>query len=241
MQDKEFRTGVIRPIECVKNGFELIKSDYWLLLAIWLVGGIIGSITLFIAAGAMTAGTFYCYLRKIDGETVAFDDLWKGMQWFGPALVVMLLIVVPMIFIYGIIYVPIILSAVMGSNLSQDELMGLFFGALAIDLVLVFLMVCIHTLLIFSFQLIVDRNLGAIKAMTTSARAVMANLGGVGGLMAVNFGLVVAGYLAFCVGIYFVIPIIIAANVVAYRMVFPRADFRRFEPPHPSVYGGGVV
>ncbi len=222
MQNREFNSGVIKPIECAKEGFELIKSDYWLLFAIWLVGGVLGAISLFIAAGAMTCGTFYCYLRKVDGEPIKFDDLFKGMQWFLPGLIVMLIILVPMLTVYVVIYVPIVLAAIMGSKLSQDEMMGLLIGAFAVDLVLIVIMVCIHTLIIFSFPLIVDRNLGAVKAMTTSARAVFKNLGGVVGLFLVNFVLALVGQLALCIGIYFVIPIIIAANVVAYRKVFPR-------------------
>jgi hypothetical protein len=236
MSGPEFRRGVVRPIECVKEGFELIRGEYWLLFAIWLVGGVIGSITLLIAAGAMTCGTFYCYLRKIDGEPVNFDDLWKGMQWFLPGLVVMLVIVVPMIIVYAVIYVPIVMSAVMGSRLSQDELLGLLIGAFAVDLVLIVIMICTHTLLIFTFPLIVDRNLGTVKAMTTSARAVIGNLGGVAGLFAVDFVLVLAGQLALCVGVYFVIPVIIAGNTVAYRKIFPREGGRLLEPPPPAAY-----
>lgn len=221
MQNIEIRTGVIKPIECVKEGFALIKSEYWLLFAIWLVGGMIGSISLLIAAGAMTCGTFYCFLKKIDGKPISFDDLFKGMQWFLPGLIVMAIIAVPMILVFGILYFPIIMSAVMGSKLSQDELMTMFLGAIAVDLVVTVIMVCIHTLLIFSFPLIVDRGLGAFSAMGTSAKAVLKNLGGVTGLFVVNFGLALAGELAFCIGIYLVIPIIIAANVVAYRKIFP--------------------
>ena len=40
MTNTEFKTGVISPIDCVKEGFELIKKDYWLLFAIGLVGGL---------------------------------------------------------------------------------------------------------------------------------------------------------------------------------------------------------
>ncbi|CAN5285309.1 hypothetical protein BH20ACI2_BH20ACI2_12590 [soil metagenome] len=127
----------------------------------------------------------------------------------------------------------------MGSHLSQDELIGLIIGALIVDVALIVMMVCVHTLLIFTFPLIVDRNLGAFKAMITSAKAVFGNLGGVAGLFGVNFGLALAGQLAFCVGIYFVIPVIIAGNVVAYRKVFPRED-RRIEPPPPSAYSREV-
>lgn len=239
MQNLEFNTGVIKPIECAKEGFERIKSEFWLMLAIWLVGGLIGGVSMGIAAGAMTCGTFYCFLRKIDGEPVKFDDLWKGMQWFGSGLVVMLFILVPMLLVYALIYIPFLLAAAMGGNLSEGELMGLLAGAFAIDFVLIVIMVCIHTLLIFSFPLIVDRNLGAFQAMSTSARAVFKNMGGVVGLILVNFVLVLGGYIALCIGVYAAIPVIIAANVVAYRKVFPRLDDRRFEPPPISAYGGG--
>lgn len=239
MEPREFHTGVIRPVECVKEGFELIKSDYWLLFAIWLVGGMLGGLSLFIAAGAMTCGTFYAYLKKIDGFPVKFEDLFKGMQWFGSGLVVMLFIVVPILVVYAVIYVPVVMAGVMGNKLSQDEFMAMLLGALAVDLVLVVIMVCVHTLLMFAFPLIVDRNLGAFTAMATSARAVLKNLGGVVGLFAVNFVLALAGYVALCIGIYFVIPIIIAGNVVAYRRVFPRIEDRSHEPPPIGAYGGG--
>ena len=58
MNEFEIRSGVIKPVECVKEAFVLIKSDYWLLFAIWIVGAMIGGVTLMIAGGAMTAGTF---------------------------------------------------------------------------------------------------------------------------------------------------------------------------------------
>jgi len=235
----EFNRGVIKPIECAKEGFELIKSDYWLLLAISLVGGLIGGISMMIVAGAMTCGIYYAYLKKIDGHSVQFDDLWKGFQWFVPGLVLMILICLPLIVIYAVIFIPFFLSASMGGRLSQDELMALLIGSLAIEFVLALIMVALHTLLIFSFPLIVDRNLGVIAAITTSAKAVMANLGGCIGLILVNFVLIIAGYLAFCVGVYFVLPIIVAANVVAYRKVFPSLDDRSHEPPPVSAYGGG--
>ena len=97
MTNTEFRTGVISPVECVKEGFERIKKDYWLLFAISLVGALIGGATMYILLGAMACGMFYAYLNAIDGKPVVFDDLWKGMNYFGPGLVVTLLIFVPAI------------------------------------------------------------------------------------------------------------------------------------------------
>jgi uncharacterized membrane protein len=73
--------------------------------------------------------------------------------------------------------------------------------------------------------------------MKTSARAVWANVGGVAGLVAVNVGLVLVGYILLCIGIYFVLPIIIAGNVVAYRRVFPSLEMRtNLSPPPPDSY-----
>ncbi|MCA1589847.1 MAG: hypothetical protein LC730_02725, partial [Acidobacteria bacterium] len=187
MLPTEFRTGVIRPIECVKHGFALIKEDFWLLFAVWLVGALIGGLTLYVMMGAMICGIYYVYLKKIDGFPVAFEDLWKGMEWFVPGLVVVAAIIVPMFIIYGFIYFPFLAIAISGERMSQDELVSLIFGVLAIDFVLIVFMVGFHTLLVFAIPLVVDRNLGAIAAMKTSARAALANLGGVTGLVGVNF------------------------------------------------------
>ena len=132
MQQLEFRTGVISPVECMKEGFELIKSDYWLMLAISLVGALIGGISMMVLTGAMICGTFYCYLRKIDGEPVKFDDLWKGMQWLVPGLVVMAMIIIPILFVYAAFYISFIVAAVMGSKLDEGELLGLFVGMVVV-------------------------------------------------------------------------------------------------------------
>jgi hypothetical protein len=238
MNNTEFRTGVIKPVECVKEGWELIKNDYWILFAVSLVGGIIGGFSLYILLGAMVCGIFYCYLQAIDGERVSFEGLWKGFSYFAPGLVVTLFIVVPMIVVYAIIYAPFVMAMVMGSKLSESEMMTLLFGAIAVDLVVIVIMVCFHTLLMFSFPLIVDRNLSGFQAMKTSARAVWKNMGGVVGLILVNFVLAFLGYLALCIGLYFVIPVMIAGNVVAYRKVFPAPNERNFNPPSPQFYQG---
>jgi len=221
MQNTEFRTGVIKPIECLKEAWELIKPDYWLLFAVTIVGVLIGGMTLYILLGGMMCGIYFVYLKRIDGGPVVFEDLWKGLSWFVPGLVVTVFIMVPFLIVYGVIYVPLIMAAIMGERMSENELLSLLGGIFAVDLILMVAMVCLHTLIIFAFPLIVDRGLGGFRAMLVSAKAVWKNLGGVAGLYAVNFVLALAGLLAVCVGIYLVIPVLLAANLVAYRKVFP--------------------
>lgn len=238
MQNTEFRTGVIRPVECFKEGWELIKAQYWLLFAVSLVGMLIGGATMYILLGAMVCGIFYCYLQKIDGKTFQFEDLFKGFNYILPGLVVVLFIVVPMIVVYAGIYFPVLAAILMGSKLSESDFMALLTGSLIVDFIFIVVMVCLHTLLMFAFPLIVDRNLSGWQAMKTSARAVWNNLGGVAGLWAVGFAVNLVGLMIFCIGVYLTIPILIAGNIVAYRKVFPRQNEPVFNPPTPDAYRG---
>lgn len=235
----EFKTGVIRPVECFKEGWALIKDQYWLLFGITLLGVLIGGASMYILMGAMMCGMYYCYLQKIDGKTVELDGLWIGFQKWLPSLVLMLLIIVPMIFVYIIIYVPFIAAVVMGQNLSPEELTGLFIGALAFDMVVIVLMVCFHTLLIFSFPLIIDRNLGAWESITVSAKAVWKNLGGIAGMIGVAMvGSFAAVFLTCGLGAYFLMPIMLAGYAVAYRKIFPATGNSNFNPPPLNAFQG---
>jgi len=235
----EFKTGVIRPVECFKEGWALIKDQYWLLFGVTFVGIIIGSFSMYILLGAMICGIYYCYLQKIDGKTVDFDGLWVGFKKFLPSFVLMLLIFVPMIAVYIIIYIPFIMAAVMGSKLSSNELTQLFVGAIFIDAILIFLMTCLHTLLIFSFPLIIDRNLGAWQSIVTSAKAVWKNLGGIAGMIGVVFVASIAVTIFTCgIGVYFLMPIMFAGYAVAYRKIFPIFHDQNFNPPPPGAFQG---
>jgi hypothetical protein len=237
MTNTEFRTGVIKPVECVKEGFERIKNDYWLLFAILLVGALIGGVTMYVLGGAMFCGIFFAYIKAIDGKPVTFDDLWKGMDYFVPGLVVILVMIVPMFGYYIFAYVTIVAAIFGGAQAGEAGLVGALVVVGIIDLLLLIALVCFHTLFTFALPLIVDRKLGAIDALKTSARAVWANLGGVAGLIVVNMGLVLLGYIALCIGLYFVLPIIIAGNVAAYRRVFPSLETRPdYNPPPPDAY-----
>lgn len=238
MNKEEFQTGVIRPVECYKEGWELIKGQYWILFAISIVGMIIGGFSLYILLGAMVCGMFYCYFQVIDGETAELESLFKGFNYFKPSLLVIAVIVIPMIVVFSIIYIPVILMLT-GSTMSEDEMFTFFITTIAVEFIVAIIMVCLHTLLMFAFPLIVDRNLSGWQAIKTSAKAVWQNLSGVAGLWAVGFGIGMVGYLLLCIGIYFTIPIIIAGNAVAFRKVFPKEGSIIYNsPPPPNAYQG---
>jgi uncharacterized membrane protein len=238
MNPVEYRSGVIKPIECYKEAWELIKNHFWLLLGVVFVGGLIGGASMYILFGAMSCGIYYCYLKVIDRQNFKFEDLFKGFNYWLPGLLVGLLFIVPMLILYAIIYVPTLVAIAANPRIKPDELLVIMGASFAFDLVFTFFMVCLHTLIIFSFPLIVDKNLSAMQAIKVSAKAVWANLKGVAGLFGVGFILCLIGMAAFCLGIYFVVPLMMGANTVAYRKIFPSGENPNLNPPPPNYYQG---
>lgn len=230
----EFSTGVIRPVECYKEGWELLKPHFWILFAITLVGMLIGGATLYILLGGMVCGIFFCYLKAVEGIEPTLDDLFKGMKYLAPGLLVVAVMVIPTIIVIATVYVPLLAATIMGSGMSSDELYALLAGTFALEFVFALFMVCLHTLLLFAFPLIVDKELSGFGAMKLSARAVWKNLSGVAGLWAVGFLVSLAGYLLLCIGIYLAIPLVLMAHTVAYRKVFPGSVAGRFEESAPE-------
>ncbi len=237
MSNEQFNVGVIKPVECLKEAWELIKPQYWILFAVTIIGVMIGGMTMYILLGVMMCGIYLCYLQAIDGQRVEIETLFKNFKLFLPSLLLVIVMIVPAIIVIAVIYVPLLIAAIMGSKLSQAELMTLLFGSFAIEIVVAIIMVCLHTLLMFAFPLIVDRNLSSLQAMKLSAKAVWKNLGGVTGIWVLMFLLNLAGMLVFCVGIYFTIPLLLATQLVAYRKVFPKPNNQKFNtPPMPNTY-----
>lgn len=238
MTQTEFKTGVIRPIECLKEAWELTKSQYWLLFAITIVGMVIGGISFYILLGSMLCGVYLCYLQVIDGKTAEFDNLFKNIKgYFLPSLPIVILFIVPIFLVFGAVYVPFIYATIMGARISEDELFTIIITSIIVDFFIAIIMACFHTLLMFAFPLIVDRNLSGWQAIKLSCKSVWKNLGGVTGLWAVLFGINLLGMLACVIGVYLTIPLGLATQIVAYRKVFPKIDNEIFNnPPPPSAY-----
>lgn len=217
----EFRTGVLRPVEIYKEAWELIKGQYWMVFAVVLVGMIIGSAVPIVLLGPMMCGIYLVLFTVLSGRAVDFGQLFKGFDFFMPSLGLAVVIMVPTFILIFAIYIPMFVMAMAAPRMSESEVIAAIAGIFAVEVVIAVFMVCLHTLLIFAFPLIVDKKMGTVDSIKTSARAVWQNLSGVVGLFAVGFVVCIVGYLALCIGIYLAIPLIMAANVVAYRKVFP--------------------
>src|SRR5437588_9796822 len=91
----EFRRGAIAPMECIKEGWALIKDQFWLFLGITVVGLLIGGLVPIVLFGPMMVGIFLCLQQRQRHQPVEFGLLFKGFDQFVPALIVAALKIVP--------------------------------------------------------------------------------------------------------------------------------------------------
>src|SRR6266550_8413022 len=235
----QFRTGVIKPVECVKEGWALIKDQYWLFLGIVFVGVFIGSAVPIVLIGPMMVGIYLCFFRRMRGEPVEFGNLFKGFDYFAQSLIATLIQMIPMVIVmvplYIIMFAFMIMSVPRGPA-SPDESATFVFTFLGFYLlfivVILTVVIIVSIFFMFAFPLIADRNLSGLDAVKLSIKAARANFGGVFGLVLMCVGLGILGVICCYVGAFLVMPVSFAAYAVAYRRVFPEIS-QNFAPPPP--------
>ena len=240
-----FRRNAVEPVSCLKGGWELIRSQYWLFVGMTLVGVLIGGAVPIVLMGPMMCGLNLAFLKTRRGEPIEFGTLFKGFDYFGQALIAALLHSIPIIVIvvpaYILFYVFMFVSmAAAGSG--GDPNPGAIFGVMAMFglfwLVVVALIIIISIGFLFVYPLIVDRKLSAVDAIKLSFRAALANFWRLLGMVILTSLMNVVGVLACYVGAFLVMPIGYAAIAKAYEQVFGLSDGRDFShmPPPPPVF-----
>jgi uncharacterized membrane protein len=236
----QFRTGVIKPMECLKEGWALIKDQYWLFLGIVFVGIFIASAVPLVLIGPMMVGIYLCLFRRMRGEPVEFGSLFKGFDYFAQSLIAALIQAIPMVIVivpmYILMFVFMMMSMRGGGRMDPDEsatfaftFLGFYLVFIAVILIVAFV---VSLFFLFSFPLIADRKLSGLDSVKLSIKAAKANLGGIFGLVLLNFALGFLGVLCCYIGAVFLMPVSFASYAVAYRRVFPGIS-QNFAPPPP--------
>lgn len=195
-----------------------------------------------------TCGIYIALSRKAGGGAANFGDLFSGFKYFLPCLLVALIFTVIQFFVaittiliafvFGITaFGPEILAP--GGKIDPQIFMALIPAFLVIALFYVIFSIIFGALMLFVYQLIAVRNFSAIEAITGSVRAGFKNFFGLIGLLIIEFFIAFGGALLCGVGIFLVLPILMAANFAAYLRVFGRTtDFgAQHSPPPPPIFG----
>ncbi|MEP6789680.1 MAG: hypothetical protein ABJB40_14670, partial [Acidobacteriota bacterium] len=91
----------------------------------------------------------------------------------------------------------------------------------------------------FAIPLAIEHDMSPIDAIKLSARAAMANIGGLIVLFLLEILIVLAGVVLLCVGAFLIsLPVLYVTHAFVYRQVFPLIE-RNFnlDPPSPMAYG----
>lgn len=223
----DFQKVPIRPVDCLTQATNLLGDQYWLFVGICAVGMLIGSaVPMAILAGPMMCGVYLCYFKRMQGERVTFDLLFKGFDYFVESLIAtlilvgaMMIILVPIYLVFFVLFIGF--GAFTGQAPDGEFALG-FFGLLGLVYFLILVLsILVGTFFIFVYPLIVDRGLKAVPALKTSFKAALANFGGVLGLVLLT---TLMGFLAACccyLPVFLVLPITFGATALAYRKVFP--------------------
>src|SRR5229473_8632215 len=95
----DFNRGVVAPVECLKEGWALIKDQYWLFLGICAVGMLIGSAFAIVLMGPMMCGIYLCLFQRMRREPVGFEGLFKGFDYFAQSVIATLIQMIPAVII----------------------------------------------------------------------------------------------------------------------------------------------
>jgi uncharacterized membrane protein len=239
----EFKRNAVEPVECIKAGWELLKSQYWLFVGMTVVGVIIGSVVpLGILMGPMMCGIYLAIFQTRRGQRIEFGLLFKGFDYFGDAVIATLLHMIPIIVVivptYILFYVGMfaVMAASSNGEPNPEALLG-FFGVFAIVfLVIMVILIVLSVVFVFAYPLIVDRRLSGLNAVKLSIRAAFANFWRLLGMLLLTGLLTFVGVLFCYVGAFLVMPISFAAIASAYEQVFGLGQVQPNVPPPPPVF-----
>ncbi|KAK0039416.1 hypothetical protein Bpfe_031169 [Biomphalaria pfeifferi] len=255
----QFNSSAVRAGDCISQGWAYISSNYGLYIGMTAVLGLIviavglipfiGSIINQFLLEVLICGMFIAILANSRNENAEFSMLFEGFSFFGSCALLKLIELIPTLILsailYGFMYAVGMFNFDPQLNSSgQIDFSPFGNSAMMIPFFILYLLillvwVIIKVLLIFALPLIADRNLGAVEAISLSVKAAMNNLGGLILLVILELLLFLGGFLVLCIGLIFTVPIIFAAEIAAYKAVFPdNHSMFNNEPPRPDQYGG---
>ena len=252
MTTVQFQPGAINAQDCVANAWNLVTKKFWMYVGVCIIViiliGLLPFANVFLF-GPVMGGFFYLVLRDMRGEPVEFGMMFKGFGKFLPLMVAGVVQSIPGI-IYQTIQFVSDVARIAGTTSDGGGARDFFqsdAGAAAAGgvtlltgiVVIGFGLLGIAWNLAFSFAipLIVEHGLGVGDALKTSINAAVENIGGLLLLLLIECGVIILGMLAFCLGVFVAVPVIYAANVFAYRMVFPLGR-TEIEAPY-TTFGSG--
>jgi hypothetical protein len=251
MTPVNYQRRAIDPRGSIDQAWELVKRRIWLYIGatlVMLLAQQLPYVGYFLVA-PMTGGFAYIVLHDLKDEPIDFVMLFKGFEKFLPLVALTLIQAAPALLVVGIAYLAPTLGLfgnpfpATSDIMNQDPVTGaISYGISAGVVIWVIGYVAFSIIwgwaLTFAIPLIIEHGVSIGDAIKLSFAAAFSNIGGLF-VLGLWSGLVaLLGVLALFVGLFVAMPVIQAAQVIAYRQVFPPLNDPRpdMPPPTESIY-----
>jgi hypothetical protein len=172
-------------------------------------------------------------LKVVHGEPVSFDVLFSG----GPYLIRVCLGSILYFVVFVVLaFVPVIVLGVVAGVLANNTGAGIALMVVAVPLFVGFVLYMSARLMQF-YYLIIDRDAGVVESLQQSWQITTGRAGTIILIFLVQMVVVVAGFLALCVGLIFAGPLSSLLAVVTFAALTgkpkppPRAEFTAWDDP----------
>ena len=251
----QYNSSAVNASACISQGWALVTSNPLLFIGMFLVLMVIsfviglipyaGAVINLFVSGPLTCGILMAFLAAYRSENPPFSKMFEGYSRFIPAVLIPLIQALPWFILafFAAGYMAALKAGFPSPTASPNGQVP-FDPKIVLPLVLIYLAVLllsiiIKVLMFFALPLVADRNIGLVEAVKLSFQASVNNLGGLILLILLEILIAIAGALVCLVGLLFAIPLIYAAEIIAYKQVFPDTQqFFNNEPPRPDAYGG---
>ena len=243
--DIPYNRKVVDPMECIRRGWQIVKPNYWLFVGMVFISMLIGSaVPLGILLGPMMCGLYLTLFASRRREPIEFGMLFKGFEYFAPALIAALLHVIPIIIIIVPLYLFMYLSmfvtiAVQGDDPSPVGFLAVM-GTFAVILIVIFVVITVLSVgFVFAYPLIVDKKLQGFDAVKVSFKGALGNFWRLLAMMLLTSLLGVLGVAVCYVGVFLVFPITYGAIAAAYEQVYGLGNGEAYAanpPPPPPTF-----
>ena len=218
----------IGPIQCYREAIDFLAADYWLFFGITWVGLIVAGAFQLILQGPMNCGFCKCFAAKQQGRQADIGLLFKGFDDFGQSIIGTLLCfavglatsmplaIMSMIAMYAGI------AGIFTDNFPMA--VSSFIGYALLITVQMVIGMLLSTLGFFTCCLIADRKMEGMAAFKLAFSAIRNNLIELFLHAAVGAVISLVAFVLCVVPWIFLIPVVIAAEYIAYVKIFGLAD-----------------
>jgi hypothetical protein len=157
-------------------------------------------------------------IQIVRGEPVSAEVLFSGGRYL-PRVIFALILLVLLYFV--LLFIPLMLLA-MTLAILRDQMVAGLLTLVAVCATCVFLVIYLGARVMPFYYLIIDRDAGVIESIQLAWQITRGRAGTVFLAYLVQFVLLIAGFLALCVGLVFTVPLSTLLMVVTYlAMVGP--------------------